>query len=215
MFGWRYARAAFVEAIFDFRGDSERKDDAGAGNEGVRPENALTSLRCTSSSASSSSLRCTSSSASSSCPCCRRVATTTFFFGEGICLSSIGLSMSLQHPRAIGCFLLPRLDQSLAAVLVLAMYANPVQLGTLGSGLYLRRNLLYLSSPLSICLLTLSMLWPGWRVATPTARDVRSRTASDRVARLPPSTSAIQSLMGALGARPTAKAPLAPQVTTY
>lgn len=45
MFGLRYARSAFVEAVFFFGGDSERKDDAGAGNEGAPSENALAALR--------------------------------------------------------------------------------------------------------------------------------------------------------------------------
>jgi hypothetical protein len=45
MFGFRYARSAFVEAVFFFGGDRERKDDAGAGNEGALSENALAVLR--------------------------------------------------------------------------------------------------------------------------------------------------------------------------
>jgi hypothetical protein len=69
MFGLRYARSAFVEAVFFFGGDSERKDDAGAGNEGALSENA------------SALLRCASASASSGRPCrpFRRVAITTSF----------------------------------------------------------------------------------------------------------------------------------------
>lgn len=44
MFGLRYARSAFEEAVF-LGGDSERKDDAGAGNEGAPSENVLDALR--------------------------------------------------------------------------------------------------------------------------------------------------------------------------
>jgi hypothetical protein len=73
MFRLRYARSAFVEAVFFFRGDSERKDDAGAGNEGAPLENA------------SATLCCVSASASSGRPF-RRVAITTSFFGEDLSL---------------------------------------------------------------------------------------------------------------------------------
>jgi len=45
MLGFKYARSAFVEAVFLFGGDRERKDDAGAGNEGASSENALAVLR--------------------------------------------------------------------------------------------------------------------------------------------------------------------------
>jgi hypothetical protein len=45
MSGFRYARSAFVEAVFFFGGDSERKDDVGAGNEGASSENVLLMLR--------------------------------------------------------------------------------------------------------------------------------------------------------------------------
>lgn len=41
MFGFRYARSAIVEAVFFFEGDSECKNDVGAGNESVSSENAL------------------------------------------------------------------------------------------------------------------------------------------------------------------------------
>ena len=70
MFRLRYARSAFVDAVFFFRGDSERKDNAGARNKGTPLENALAALRCA------------SASASSSRPCrpSRRVAITTSFF---------------------------------------------------------------------------------------------------------------------------------------
>jgi hypothetical protein len=76
IFGLRYARSAFVEAVFFFGGDSERKDDAGAGNEGAPPENA------------SAALRCASASASSGCPCrpFRRVTIATSFFGGDLSL---------------------------------------------------------------------------------------------------------------------------------
>jgi hypothetical protein len=45
MFGFKYARSAFVEAVFFFGEDRERKDDVGAGNEGASSENALAVLR--------------------------------------------------------------------------------------------------------------------------------------------------------------------------
>jgi hypothetical protein len=45
MFGLRYARSAFVEAVFLFGGDSERKDDAGGRNDGALSEKALAALR--------------------------------------------------------------------------------------------------------------------------------------------------------------------------
>jgi hypothetical protein len=70
MFRLKYARSAFVEAVFFFRGNSERKDDAGAGNEGAPSENVLAALCCV------------AASSSSSRPCrpFRRVAITTSFF---------------------------------------------------------------------------------------------------------------------------------------
>jgi hypothetical protein len=86
MFGLRYARSAFVEAVFFFRGDSERKDDAGAGNEGASSENA------------SAALRCASASTSSRCPCrpIRRVATTTSF---AVTISFFGGDLALVDRR--------------------------------------------------------------------------------------------------------------------
>jgi hypothetical protein len=75
MFKLRYTRSAFVEAVFFFGGDSERNDDAGAGNEGAPSENASAAL-CFAS----------ASFGTRSCRPFRRVATTTSFFGGDLSL---------------------------------------------------------------------------------------------------------------------------------
>jgi len=45
MFGLRYAKSALVGAVFLFGGDSERKDDAGAEDEGALSEKSIGVLR--------------------------------------------------------------------------------------------------------------------------------------------------------------------------
>jgi hypothetical protein len=90
MFGLRYAKSAFVEAVFFFGGDSERNDDAGAGNEGVPSENASAALR--------------RASASSGRPCrpFRRVATTTSFFGGDLSLVDRRVGETAAILRVVG-----------------------------------------------------------------------------------------------------------------
>jgi hypothetical protein len=84
MFRLKYARSAFIDAVFFFRGNSKRKDNAGARNKGAPLENALAALYYA------------SASASSSCPYCPFycVAITTSFF-RGICLSLISVLVKL------------------------------------------------------------------------------------------------------------------------